>query len=519
MSLEEANTSYKIDTLACVDNSILKYLIKDNFKCFVYEGNLTIDGDINLDYKFKSSQGQGSCLYVTGNLVVKGNVANAEGDYGNTLIVKGNLAAKNLIGGGCYIGVEGDSCIEGAIIGHYNHGTIKFLGATKAHFLQSDDHDTDVRNFTGIDLGDSINFNNEESLTWDFYLDELFEEDGDEDEDPYLDIDGLIKCLLNNQPVAKPNPVAPYDKLVKRLEEAKERGDESLELSLWTTEKKLPDSIFTLTTLKKLNLNYCGLTQLDDGIGNLINLEELELNNNRSLTKLPTSVKNLIKLHTLNIDDTNIDLSTITSLKGLKNLFMDNVPLTTITPNFANLSQLEQLTMCNCYIAIENNIELPHCITTLKKLGALQLAGTTFSSLGNNFTNLTNLEVLGLSEALAFMTELPDFSKLTKLVELEFTGHTQVGSWPNRKDFYPDRKLLHQLLSFKMSALEELTLDDWGGACDDNNQVIREEMTELPDLFDNVPKLKQLSLSGSFVKTPPPSLVKLIKHNKIEVEF
>ncbi len=88
----------------------------------------------------------------------------------------------------------------------------------------------------------------------------------------------------------------------------------------------IPDGLWELTKLKKLNLGWNKIDSISPKIRQLQNLEELNLANN-NLTKLPASIAELKKLKKINIGWNKIriippQLSTLASLKEL--LVYDN---------------------------------------------------------------------------------------------------------------------------------------------------------------------------------------------------
>ncbi len=75
---------------------------------------------------------------------------------------------------------------------------------------------------------------------------------------------------------------------------------EYLCLKKYSKDMTLPDSIFKILSLKKLDLSSCQRKNIPDCIGNLVSLEELDLGYNL-LEDLPQSLENLQKLTHLNI--------------------------------------------------------------------------------------------------------------------------------------------------------------------------------------------------------------------------
>jgi hypothetical protein len=79
-------------------------------------------------------------LLVTGSLSLSGALVNADCDTGATLIVRGDLTAKQASCGGSYIHIGGDMHIDDVLYAHYNHGELRIDGALFAKALIKDDH-------------------------------------------------------------------------------------------------------------------------------------------------------------------------------------------------------------------------------------------------------------------------------------------------------------------------------------------------------------------------------------------
>lgn len=82
-----------------------------------------------------------SGLVVTGNLTVAGSVINKNNNYGPSLDVCGNISARNLIGGGSYIKVNGAARIDGVTFAHYNDGSLAIEGELDCPVIINEGHD------------------------------------------------------------------------------------------------------------------------------------------------------------------------------------------------------------------------------------------------------------------------------------------------------------------------------------------------------------------------------------------
>jgi hypothetical protein len=143
---------------------------------------------------------------------------------------------------------------------------------------------------------------------------------------------------------------------------------------------------------KEVILNYKNLTTLPKSIGNLTNLETLDLADNK-LTALPDSIGNLTNLKILKLDMNDLkslpeSIGNLTNLKIL-NLYMND--LKSLPKSIGNLTNLETLDL------YANKLkELPESIGNLTNLKTLDLEGNKLRELPESIGNLTNLETLVL---------------------------------------------------------------------------------------------------------------------------
>jgi hypothetical protein len=132
-----------------------------NYLFLVADGDLTIDGDLQLDYEnntwasdslkwrkqlniaddeyLKNNYGIRGVI-VTGNLTVNGSIKNSNMDSGAFLLVMGNVTAHNLVSGGTYMQINGNATIRDYAYGHYNDGSIYINGDLNAPVFISEDH-------------------------------------------------------------------------------------------------------------------------------------------------------------------------------------------------------------------------------------------------------------------------------------------------------------------------------------------------------------------------------------------
>lgn len=101
------------------------------------------------------------------------------------------------------------------------------------------------------------------------------------------------------------------------MDEAKKDPEKVHYLDLSLQSPKLttiPPEIYTFTNLKKLTLSFNRIVSVDDGIGNLVNLEELHIEGNHYMTSFSLEVAKCTKLVKVNIKDARIPAEKVTSL-------------------------------------------------------------------------------------------------------------------------------------------------------------------------------------------------------------
>lgn len=114
-----------------------------------------------------------------------------------------------------------------------------------------------------------------------------------------------------------------------------------------------------------LNLNHTGITILPESIGQLSNLQALDLWGSE-ITCLPESIEQLANLRTLDISLTQITTlpESIGQLTNLQSLNLGGTRITALPESFGLLTNLQELNLCNTLITA-----LPDSVFQLKKNG------------------------------------------------------------------------------------------------------------------------------------------------------
>jgi len=156
---------------------------------------------------------------------------------------------------------------------------------------------------------------------------------------------------------------------------------------------EFPIEIISLTGLDYLDMINCGVKELPENFGDLLNIKELYLSDNQ-LSKLPDSILKLNSLRYINLDRNKFTEipDTLSNNKTLKWLRLNGNQITNIT-SFAGMENLKCLYLNNNKIQM-----LPSDISALEKLTDLSLARNQLKSLPSGLSQLKNLARLSLQD-------------------------------------------------------------------------------------------------------------------------
>lgn len=160
-------------------------------KFLYYEGNTVLE---SLDLDDPDHFG----IVVKGNLTVKGNIMNENTDGGCSLVVLGNLKAKNVAIGGQLVYITGYVKIDGVLMGIYNHGEFYSKGYVWCPAVIADDYKFNFEDYAQVRVLD-FNDDDDKDLIKELLIDDFI----DEDEDSYI-VYSLLKegfSLLRPQKV------------------------------------------------------------------------------------------------------------------------------------------------------------------------------------------------------------------------------------------------------------------------------------------------------------------------------
>ena len=145
-------------------------------------------------------------------------------------------------------------------------------------------------------------------------------------------------------------------------------------IRLWVLGELASLGVDWATNLKSLKATMADLTQIPDSIGNLKNLEKLNLNGN-SITSIPDSIGNLKKLKHLDLGNNYLNSlpDSIGNLESLEELILYYNHLETLPESIGQLKNLRFLNL-NC-LNSENPVTLPKTIVLLSNLEGLTVQG------------------------------------------------------------------------------------------------------------------------------------------------
>jgi len=205
------------------------------------------------------------------------------------------------------------------------------------------------------------------------------------------------------------------DRVLQIIAKNKETLATTLDLSSLTI-GDLPEEVWQLTHLKRLNLRFLNLEVLSPNIGNLINLERLNLDGNK-FKNLPSEMKFLTKLTHLDADNNQL-LELPEEIGNLKMLYHISLQNNRLIRFPVCLTEIDNL---NC-IHLQNNIiqNVPTEVEKLSKLQILILKNNEIEILQSPLANLKSIRTLDISNNQ--ISHLPeDIGKLTTLINLDIS--------------------------------------------------------------------------------------------------
>ncbi|MCP4131884.1 MAG: WGR domain-containing protein [bacterium] len=476
-----------------------KYINGYDTNIKVYDGNVLIPGNLNLDYEGGDEvfgiRGEETGIIVKGDLAVEGIISNYEWDFGPFLLVLGNLKAENILTGGSEIWITGNADIKNAVFTYYNHGLLTVEGNIKAKVIVCSDHFTSLN---GKINAITISYGCNGKLEADFgrndagmvFINEVLDSEG------YLDYGELSDYISSNKNFIRKGAKSSRLAAHELLDEIINSGQEVEEFDF--TAKKLtafPGPLSQLSSLKKLTLNDNNIEKIPAEIKNLANLEELYLHGCK-LKTLPPEIGELKKLTVLDISGNELESipDEIGNLENLRVLHIkrNKAPLPATISKLKNLEELSIRGSSNARFS-----EFPEQITDLKSLRILDISFNPFKSIPESISKLENLEELNMDHSLGYLSAIPNLTPLKNLKTLHYDG-----GMSNTEDPCPGHSLLENI--FKLVQLEHLYIDRWG-----EHKIARKDLEALPPEIGSMLNLKSIDLSFCGLKTLPQTFYNL----------
>jgi internalin A len=250
----------------------------------------------------------------------------------------------------------------------------------------------------------------------------------------------------------------------------------------------LPDWLGQLTNLQSLDLSRNKLADLPEWLGQLTNLQSLNLGHN-NFTALPGWMGQLTNLQSLDLSGNHLKLSpdwltkfisrqsfsVLQKLTNLQSLSLNNANLTRVPEELSQLTNLQSLDLSSNKLTT-----LPAWLGRLHNLQSLNLSYNDLTNSLEAFSRLTNLQSLYLGGN--NLTDLPE--GLSQLINLQSLGLSD-------NNFADLPEGLSELIN-----LQSLDLSD-------NN------FTDLPEGLSELINLQSLDLSSNKLTSLPEGVVRL----------
>jgi len=188
--------------------------------------------------------------------------------------------------------------------------------------------------------------------------------------------------------------------------------------------KIIPESIGQLKYLKEIYFCYNIIQELPSSIGNLENLEVLDLSGNK-IEFLPISIRKLKSLKVLILRNNNLKEITDSfgNLKSLEVLNLKGNQLNTLPNSIGNLINLRKLNLRDNAIA-----NMPENIESLKNLEILDVSLNDFKEIPEAVYNISSLKILDIYKNKIEILP-PEIKILTSLKELDL-GYNKLKTLP-----------------------------------------------------------------------------------------
>jgi len=278
----------------------------------------------------------------------------------------------------------------------------------------------------------------------------------------------------------------------------------------------IPESIGNLKNLEILELKFNEITEIPKSIGKLQKLRVLDLSGN-NIKALPDEIGNLKNLEEINIfvgDLTRLP-ETVGNLANLKKIYITKTKLMNIPKNIGNLSKLQSFDLT------ENKItEIPKSIGNLN-IENLYLQSNNIQRIPDEVGNMKNLKLISLEDNIINdISNIPSSLKnLKNPFVIDLSGNEieripeNIGDMKNVTKIYISGNKITNIPSSlgNLDKLEVLSL---------NSNLIDDD---LPESLNNLPNLRNINLDYNInIKGKTltnPSLTECSYHPKINYTY
>lgn len=310
----------------------------------------------------------------------------------------------------------------------------------------------------------------------------------------------------------------PTQKALSRINDAARNSETEINLNGLELEK-IPDELFNLSKVKKLDFNHNNLTEIPQELFSMQNLSSLDFSNNK-LREIPSEINKLQNLEELYLFGnllSAIPYEELVGLQKLRLLHLGNNPInfTDFKNNISKLQSIESLYLWGTRLDVfpeeitelsnlrdlilnRNNIaSLPPSIGKLRDLRTLAIGHNKLLSIPNEIGLLTFLEILDLSHN--NITDLP--KEIGNLINLNrfFINANRIVELPPE---IGKLRNLEWLFAGNRDAIRKgkrlFFVED-----EENKGMLGNKLLHLPKEIVNLKKLKGLDLSGNDISIPP----------------
>ena len=286
--------------------------------------------------------------------------------------------------------------------------------------------------------------------------------------------------------------ITDMDEFKRRISEVKDTV-KNISFNFQSGMTEIPAVLGECKLLEKVNISHTGITEVPDFVFTLPNLTDLSCCCT-FLTDFPTSVFKAQKLERLHIR-LNKDWKIPEKIPPLPNLKILSVDLYTsldMPNNLGVLSKLEQLLVATKY----TEGDVPDLPSSFKN--------HPFLKEYNIFDPFRKYrKVFNLDSAAKILSTCPEFESLKVSCLDVGKGHQTLSKLKNLKRLELGHLFTEGNIFDSIANLKNIeALHIWGSEF---------RITEIPDMFSNMPELQAFSLSGNMVTSLPPSIYSLSK--------